>query len=319
MRTARILAEGIGYYHVILKTTGPRYFFQEDSDKLAFLDLLERTSRFSGIQPLSFALLDNHMHLFLKVPLRESVPNAEFRLRLEALYGTVRTEKMFARWEKLGKQKRFKDAQRERDRLLSRMFNLGEFMKTLKECYQRYYTSSHDWEGTIWKGRYKSILVGESYRAFKALSLYIAMNPVRAGIVNRGTDSRWTSYGLSKQKGSFGWRCHQALLRDMARLAGNPGWTDSMEKLYDAYIVKAEAVSHEAVRRKLVDGGSLSLYEMIACQVHAFSNGKAFGTLQNMESVPLRKKRISAMGQSQCGLYNATRLRGVLYRIAEAS
>ena len=316
MRTARILAEGIGYYHVILKTTGPHFLFQEDGDKLAFLDLLERTSRFTGIQPLSFALLDNHMHLFLKVPLRESVPSAEFRSRIESLYGTARADRMFARWENLKRQKRFEDARRERDRLLCRMYDLGEFMKTLKECFQRYYTSSHEWEGTIWKGRYKSILVGESYRAFKALSLYIAMNPVRAGIVRRGTDSRWTSYGLSKREGSFGWRCHQALLREMARLAGNPGGTDSLGALYDAYIVKAEAVSREAVRRKLVDGGSLSLYEAIACRVHAFSNGKAFGTLRDMESVPLRRKRITAMERCPCGLYNATRLRGILYRIA---
>ena len=77
MRKARLLAEHTGYYHVILKATGPQYLFQADPDKCAFQDILERSARFSGVGVLAFALLDNHFHLFVRVPERESVPNAD--------------------------------------------------------------------------------------------------------------------------------------------------------------------------------------------------------------------------------------------------
>ena len=35
MRTARTIADGVGYYHVILKATGPQFLFREDADKAA--------------------------------------------------------------------------------------------------------------------------------------------------------------------------------------------------------------------------------------------------------------------------------------------
>ena len=75
MRTARTIADGVGYYHVILKATGPQFLFREDADKAAFQDILGRVSRFSSVQPLAYAFLDNHMHLLLKVPERRSVPD----------------------------------------------------------------------------------------------------------------------------------------------------------------------------------------------------------------------------------------------------
>ena len=102
MRSARTLAEHTGFYHVILKATGPQMLFTEDADKRDFLSILERSARFSGVDVLSFALLDNHFHLLVMVPERESVPSVdspEFRRRIEALYGTERAERLFARWE----------------------------------------------------------------------------------------------------------------------------------------------------------------------------------------------------------------------------
>ena len=100
-------------------------------------------------------------------------------------------------------------------------------MKTLKEWHSRAYREAHGREGTLWRGRYNSILVSESLDEFRDIALYIALNPVRADIVKRGTDSPWTSYGRSKAAGSFGWRCHAALLRELARLAGSAEGTDS--------------------------------------------------------------------------------------------
>ena len=100
MRTARTIADDVGYYHVILKATGPQFLFREDADKATFQDILKRVSRFSSVQPLAYAFLDNHMHLLLKVPERRSVPDDDFARRVAALYGPDRAAALFARWEK---------------------------------------------------------------------------------------------------------------------------------------------------------------------------------------------------------------------------
>ena len=115
MRKARLLAEHTGYYHVILKATGPQFLFREDADKQTFQDILERSARFSGVGVLAYALLDNHFHLLVRVPERESVPDDEFRARVEALYGHDRAAKLYDRWAGKG---RATEVALEKDRLL---------------------------------------------------------------------------------------------------------------------------------------------------------------------------------------------------------
>ena len=331
MRTPRLLASGTGYYHVILKTSGARFLFESDDDKRALLGILERVSRCSGVQPLSYALLDNHVHLLLKVPERKSVPEAEFRRRVEALYGAARSGKLFAKWDKWRDEGRERDIAFERDGLQKRMFDLGQFVKTAKEFFHVHYREAHDWEGTVWGGRYKSILVAESFTAFKALSLYIAMNPVRAGIAKRGADSPWTSFGQAKRGKSFGWRCHRALLGELARLKGSHTGTDPeaaagagtdpeanadfVAKEFEEWMAEAEGVSRQKVKEALARGEGLSLAEMLVCRVHAFGNGRAIGTERAMRSVP-RSGDAVAVPQCREGLFTATRLSGCLYRLA---
>ena len=315
MRKARLLAEHTGYYHVILKATGPQMLFKEDADKRAFLGWLERTSRFSGVGVLSYALLDNHFHLLVKVSERESVPTDEFRFRVESLYGDKRAERIFARWERWEADGRGEDVSLERDRLLRRMYDLGQFVKTLKEGYQLYYRKAHNWEGTLWRGRYKSIIFEEEFKALRDLALYIAMNPVRAGIVKKGTDSPWTSFGQSNRNGSFGRQCHMSLLRVLVKLAGAEG-TDSIARGFADAMAEAEAVSREAVRGKIAKKESLSLSEMLVCRVHAFSNGRMLGSREALESVPMPGKRITPVPLCGEKLCTATRLRGTPFRVA---
>ena len=315
MRSARTLAEHIGFYHVILKATGPQMLFKEDADKSVFLSILERSARFSGVDVLAYALLDNHFHLLVKVPERESVPIAELRLRLEALYGADCTQRLLDRWERWEANGRGEEVIQERDRLLRRMYDLGQFMKTLKEWHSRRYRAMHGWEGTLWRGRYKSILVCESYLAFRTLALYIALNPVRAGIVKRGTDSPWTSYGQFGKSGSFGDRCHWALLRELARLAAAEG-TDSIERGFARAVSRAEEIPRETLRAKIGRGESLSLEEMLMCRIHALGNGLVLGDRQGVESVPMPGKHVTPLEQCEVALFTATRLRGTPFRVA---
>jgi putative transposase len=79
--------------------------------------------------------------------------------------------------------------------------NLSQIMQYLNTAYTTYYNVKRKKYGHLFQGRYKSILVDkDSY--FKELSRYIHLNPVRARIVERPKEYKWSSYrGYTSKKG----------------------------------------------------------------------------------------------------------------------
>ena len=75
-----------------------------------------------------------------------------------------------------------------------RMYDLSEFMKGLKQRFTQWYNGTHDRRGTLWEGRFKSVLVQNGY-ASRVMAAYIDLNPIRAGMVSMPEDYKWCSYG----------------------------------------------------------------------------------------------------------------------------
>ena len=66
-------------------------------------------------------------------------------------------------------------------------------MKNLGQRYVQYINRTYKRSGTLWEGRFRSCLTQtEDY--VLACYRYIELNPVRAGMVVRPQDYRWTSY-----------------------------------------------------------------------------------------------------------------------------
>jgi REP element-mobilizing transposase RayT len=79
--------------------------------------------------------------------------------------------------------------------------NLAHGMRQLNASYAIWFNVRHDRVGHLFQGRYHSVIVErDSY--LLELSRYIVLNPVRAGMVRRPEDWRWSSYrataGLAK-------------------------------------------------------------------------------------------------------------------------
>ncbi|MEY5029466.1 MAG: hypothetical protein RLZ63_1781 [Pseudomonadota bacterium] len=70
---------------------------------------------------------------------------------------------------------------------------LPQMMQAVGRAYVRYFNLRHKRTGTLWEGRYRSTLI-ESERYLLACMVYIDLNPVRAGMVGRPEDFRWSSY-----------------------------------------------------------------------------------------------------------------------------
>ncbi|MBP3405616.1 MAG: hypothetical protein J6N18_05890, partial [Kiritimatiellae bacterium] len=58
------------------------------------------------------------------------------------------------------------------------------------------YNSNYSHEGTLWGGRFKSVLV-EDGRYLRNLVAYIHGNPIRAGLVARAADYEWSAPGAA--------------------------------------------------------------------------------------------------------------------------
>jgi putative transposase len=73
--------------------------------------------------------------------------------------------------------------------------NLHKAMRELFLGYSRRYNKKYERKGHLFGGRYRqAVCFDEAY--FLAVSLYIHLNPVRAGLVVQPTDYRWSSCRL---------------------------------------------------------------------------------------------------------------------------
>ena len=76
----------------------------------------------------------------------------------------------------------------------------GLLMKHLGQRYVQYVNRTYRRSGTLWEGRFRSCLT-QSEDYVLACYRYIELNPVRAGMVMKPEDYRWSSYhanGLGK-------------------------------------------------------------------------------------------------------------------------
>ena len=80
------------------------------------------------------------------------------------------------------------------------MYNLSEFMKTLKQRYAEWFNATHNRSGHLWDDRFKSVLVEgrtgsrDKPGALWVMAQYIELNAVRAGIVEDAAAYRWCGF-----------------------------------------------------------------------------------------------------------------------------
>lgn len=166
--------------------------------KVMFMKILRRTEYFSGVKVVNYCVMDNHFHLLLEVPERLDVDDASLDDRITVLYGAKKANSIFHRWKELNDIGSQMVVEKERDAFRKRMFDLSEFMKTFKQRFSLWYCTNHgNLEGTIWQGPFHSVLVEGQHDALAAISAYITLNPVRAGIVENARDYAWSGYGAA--------------------------------------------------------------------------------------------------------------------------
>ena len=196
-RIARIKAEGEAFYHVVSRIANKAFLLDDAEKKRVFVNMMHRAADFSGVDVITYVVMDSHFHLCVKIPEREGeVPESEILRRVGVLYGKDRRDALERRLAGCREEGDDAAADAELARLRSRMGDLSEFMKTFKQRVSQWYNSNYGHEGTLWGGRFKSVLV-EDGRYLRNLAAYIHGNPIRAGLVARAADYEWSAPGAA--------------------------------------------------------------------------------------------------------------------------
>ncbi len=99
----------------------------------------------------------------------------------------------------------------------SRESSLSDTLKVVGSRYAYYINKKYQRTGTLWEGRHKASLVQQD-RYLLVCYRYIELNPVRAGMVARPEEYKWSSY-VSNAWGDESWI---TLHRGYIELGGQP-------------------------------------------------------------------------------------------------
>ncbi len=183
-RHARILLDDQpAVYHVMSRTALDGFPFQA-AEKDYLLACIKRFASVYFVDVLGLCLMDNHFHLLVRVHPASSIQHSELVSRYQSVYGedvpliANRLEQCLQKWT-----------------------SLSELMRDVKQTFSRFYNKRHNRRGYLWGDRFKSVIV-EDGRALVQCLAYIDLNPIRAGIVQRPEEYRWSSIGYHLQSGN---------------------------------------------------------------------------------------------------------------------
>jgi len=95
--------------------------------------------------------------------------------------------------------------------------NLSAGMQYLNGSYTSYFNHRHSRVGHLFQGRFKGNLIEED-GYFLQVSRYLHLNPVRANLVARPEDYRWSSYrGYQRARQGIDWVCYRRVLGAFAK------------------------------------------------------------------------------------------------------
>ena len=153
-------------------------------DKEVLRKMIWQVAAFSGVEVLTYCIMSNHFHVLLRVPESVNISDVELLRRYRILYPKptkYQTASIALMEQTLAAGG--KEALVIRKRLLVRMGDVSEYMKSVKQRFSVWYNRSHQRKGTLWNERFKSVLVEGKGNPLQAMAAYIDLNPVRAGLV----------------------------------------------------------------------------------------------------------------------------------------
>ena len=296
-------------YHCMTRIVASEMLLK-DREKEILRQMIWKVAEFCGMQVLTYCVMSNHFHVLLYVPEVGVVSDAELMRRYRVMYPKP-TKFQTASAGVLESILRGggEEAEVIRRKLLARMGDVSEYMKTLKQRFSVWYNRNHGRHGTLWAERFKSVLVEGRGNALQTVVAYIDLNPVRAGLVEDPKDYRFCGYAeavvgdrlagrglvrvwrdrLGAHRGGEGLgSCDDSF--DVAAAEGECALISGALRAHRMLIFgkgaspwthKGKVITREqAIRVMEEEEGDLSVAAVLRCRVRYFSDGAILGSAE---------------------------------------
>jgi hypothetical protein len=223
--------------------------------------------------------------VLVRVPEKTWLSDAELLRRFKVLYPKP-TKYQTVEFARLEQSLLAGDADAEaiREKLLARMSDLSEFMKTLKQRFSVWYNRNHNRYGTLWMDRFKSVLVEGEGNPLQTMAAYIDLNPVRAGLVEDPKDYRFCGYAEAVAGAAL---ARKGLRTVWVDRLGSKGWQAALEA--HRMLIFGQGSSPWTHKGKLIDEkralkvlndeqGQLPKAIVLRCRVRYFTDGAILGS-----------------------------------------
>ena len=143
-------------------------------------------------------------------PVGFMLDDAEMLARLRYLYSGKQVDDIAEEWARMRRNGLGNLVDERKRRYCRRMYNLSQYLKTLKEKVSMWYNDTYGHEGCLWQGRFYSGVVERKREVLAVVAAYVAYNPVKAGIAPSPDAWKWSSYSLAaNDAGENGERCRR--------------------------------------------------------------------------------------------------------------
>jgi len=278
--------------HVVSRTAGQEILFG-DQEKETFREILFKQLKFSGLRALAWCFLGNHFHLLLEISDKEQAlegwTEEDLLERLSVFRDEYSTKLVLGELEMFRQNGNAKGITEIAERVRARLFDLSVFMKELKLKMTLAYNYGHGRKGTLWEGRFKSVLV-EGGEAVRAVAAYIDLNPIRAGLVAEPQDYRWCSYaaavgGMRLARGglvsavSYDKKIPWArAAEEYRKLLFGTGQEVAGGATPEGYVKSKGGFTPVQIAEVWESGGKLPLAAALRCRVRYFTDGAVLGS-----------------------------------------
>jgi len=269
--------KALAVYHCMSRSVNGEKIF-EPADREVLRKLVHRIADYCGLHILTYAIMPNHFHLLIEVPVRAVPSDSELLRRYKVLYpkpSRFRPERPEVIEQQL--KSGSVEGRMWRERQLALMGDISPFMKLLKQRFSIWFNRNHGRFGTLWSERFKSLMVEPELKALRAVAAYIDLNGVRAGLADDPKDYRFCGYAEAVAGG-------RKAREGIERVAGAP-WGRAQQRyrlaLYGVGVEERPgkaALPREVDEAELARGGKLSLAEVLRCRLRWMGEGVALGS-----------------------------------------
>lgn len=282
-------------YHCHSRVVEKRFHFR-DAEKTQFVKILREYEKSCGVRILTYCILSNHFHLLIEVPRRpEKLPEDSdlFEMNSGLTGGAGKAAQLFR--ETLLKHRargESEPAELLKAKWCRRMWDLGTFMKLLKQRFSSWFNRTHNREGTLWEDRYRSHLVGGEVRSTAMVAAYIDLNPIRAGIVKCPHHYKFSGFSEAVAGADTARKNLHPIASSILRRAETE-LTD--QEVLDAYkdvlgsrfekLARKHSEERRELLRKIQNKVLLPASEFLKLRVRYFNGGIAFGSKEFVESI----------------------------------